>query len=94
MEFEDKYVSFVDRYSIGIEKRSGRYYTSIPVSNGIVDYAEYYELRPEQCSHFLHDREAAFEFAEACRKREHDACSYRSRAVTEERLSDGVRLLN
>ncbi|WP_083185271.1 hypothetical protein [Mycobacterium malmoense] len=72
MEFEDKYVSLVDEYSLGIEKISGSYYTAIPVSNGIVDYEEYYELTPDQYSHFLHDREAALEFVEACRRREHD----------------------
>lgn len=37
MKFNDTYFSREDRYSIGIESMSGRYYASIPVSNGIVD---------------------------------------------------------
>lgn len=72
MKFDDTYFSRDDRYSIGIESISGRYYAAIPVSNGIVDYEEYYELTPDQYRYFLHDREAAIEFIEACRRREHD----------------------
>lgn len=72
MEFHDNYFSRDDRYSIGTESVSGRYYASIPVSNGIVDYEEYYELTPDQYREFLHDRSAALEFVEACRRREHD----------------------
>ncbi|WP_082975787.1 hypothetical protein [Mycobacterium sp. E2238] len=72
MRFDDTYFSREDRYSIGVESVSGRYYASIPVSNGIVDYEEYYELTPDQYRNFLQHREAAIEFIEACRKREHD----------------------
>ncbi|MEE6139125.1 hypothetical protein SKC41_22690 [Mycobacterium sp. 050128] len=72
MKFEDTYFSRDDRYSIGIESVSGRYYASIPVSNGIVDYEEYYELTPDQYRDFLRDRTAAIEFVQACRKHEHD----------------------
>ncbi|MEM6108585.1 hypothetical protein AAHS21_20475 [Mycobacterium sp. 050272] len=72
MKFEDTYFSRDDRYSIGIESVSGRYYASIPVSNGIVDYEEYYELTQDQYRTFLGDRTAAIEFIQACRNREHD----------------------
>ncbi|ETZ97078.1 hypothetical protein I546_7164 [Mycobacterium kansasii 732] len=72
MKFDDTYFSRDDRYSIGIETSSGRYYASIPVSNGIVDYEEYYELTQDQYREFLRDRRAAIEFIEACRRREHD----------------------
>jgi hypothetical protein len=72
MKFDDTYFSREDRYSIGVESTSGRYYASIPVSNGIVDYEEYYELTEDQYHEFLRDREAAIEFIEACRRREHD----------------------
>jgi hypothetical protein len=61
-----------NRYSIGVESMSGRYYASIPVSNGIVDYEEYYELTPNQYREFLRDNGAAIEFVEACRRHEHD----------------------
>ena len=72
MKFDDTYFSREDRYSIGVESMSGRYYASIPVSNGIVDYEEYYELTEDQYHKFLRDRKAAIEFVEACRRREHD----------------------
>ena len=72
MKFDDTYFSRDDRYSIGVEATSGRYYASIPVSNRIVDYEEYYELTEDQYRNFLRDRGAAIEFVEACRRREHD----------------------
>ncbi len=72
MKFDDTYFSRDDRYSIGIESTSGRNYVSIPVSNGVVDYEEYYAITPEQYQAFLADREAAVEFVEACRRRERD----------------------
>lgn len=72
MKFEDTYFSREDRYSIGVESTTGRYYASIPVSNGIVDYEEYYELTPDQYHQFLNDRGAAVDFIEACRRHEHD----------------------
>ncbi|WP_082964357.1 hypothetical protein [Mycobacterium sp. E796] len=72
MKFDDTYFSREDRYSIGVESTSGSHYASIPVSNGIVDYEEYYKLTPDQYHDFLRDKDAAIEFVEACRRREHD----------------------
>jgi hypothetical protein len=72
MKFEDTYFSKEDRYSLGIESESGRYYVSIPVSNGIVDYEEYYEITPNEYHLFLSDKAAAVEFVESCRKHERD----------------------
>lgn len=72
MKFDDTYFSREDRYSLGVESISGRYYASIPVSNGIVDYEEYYELTREQYEQYLRDPLVALQFVEACRKREHD----------------------
>lgn len=72
VRFTDTYFSKENRYSLGIEAESGRYYASIPVSNGIVDYEEYYELTPEQYARFLDTSDAAIEFVSSCRRREHD----------------------
>ncbi len=72
MTFIDSYFSREDRYSIGVESTSGRHYLSIPVSSGVVDYGEYYELTPQQHRAFDEDRAEALRFAEACRRREHD----------------------
>lgn len=72
MKFDDTYFSKDDRYSLGVESTSGRNYASIPVSNGIVDYEEYYEITPKQYQEFLADRNAAVEFVESCRRHERD----------------------
>ncbi|MDM4139211.1 MULTISPECIES: hypothetical protein [Mycobacterium] len=72
MRFDDTYSSREDRYSLGIESMSGRCYASIPVTSGVVDYEEYYELTTSQYHKFLDNREAAIEFVEACRLRQHD----------------------
>lgn len=72
MKFDDTYFSKEDRYSLGVESTSGRYYASIPVSSGIVDYEEYYQLTPDQYREFLADTAAALAFVEACRRHEHD----------------------
>lgn len=72
MRFSDVFVSREDRYSIGAELDSGRLYVSIPVSNGVVDYEEYYEISAEQSDVFLADRIAAIAFVDACRQHQHD----------------------
>lgn len=72
MKFDDTYFSREDRYSLGVESTSGQNYVSIPVSNGIVDYEEYYAITSDQFSEFLADRRLALQFVEACRRREQD----------------------
>jgi hypothetical protein len=72
VKFEDTYFSREDRYSLGIESASGRNYASIPVSNGIVDYEEYYQITADQFRQFSGDRDAAISFIESCRRHEQD----------------------
>ena len=72
MRFSDVFVSQEDRYSIGTELDSGTDYISIPVSNGLVDYEEYYAISPQQSEAFLAERTAAVEFVEECRRHQHD----------------------
>lgn len=72
MKFNDTYFSREDRYSLGVETTSGQHYASIPVSNGIVDYEEYYEITPDQYHAFLNNRDATIEFIESCRRHERD----------------------
>jgi hypothetical protein len=47
MHFIDKYIFVDERFSVGIEQTTGKYYLSIPVANPYADYEEYYELTPE-----------------------------------------------
>jgi len=72
VRFSDVFVSRQDRYSIGTELDSGSHYVAIPVSNGVVDYEEYYAISPQQSDVFLGDSSAAVEFVQACRQHQHD----------------------
>lgn len=70
--FHDSYVSREGLFSIGRDEVSGCHYLSIPVSNRMVDYEEYYRLSAEQLLTFEADRTAARAFADQCRMRQHD----------------------
>ena len=72
MPFQDVRVFRDERFSVGVEQPSGQPYLSIPVSNGFVDYEEYYRLERAELDRFLADPRAAAEFAERCRRRELD----------------------
>jgi hypothetical protein len=72
VRFSDVFVSREDRYSIGTDLDSGSHYIAIPVSNGVVDYEEYYAITPQQSDAFLADSSVAAKFVEACRRYQHD----------------------
>ncbi|MBJ2182087.1 hypothetical protein EKA85_20375 [Pseudomonas veronii] len=72
MKFQDVFVSREHMFSVGVEKESGRFYVSIPVSNGMVDYEEYYEIDRATFELFKRDPNAALPFVMRCRKRELD----------------------
>ncbi|WP_122521210.1 hypothetical protein [Pseudomonas viridiflava] len=72
MIFNDVFVSKKYMFSVGIEETSGRFYVSIPVSNGMVDYEEYYEIDKTKYELFRKDPEAALVFVMKCRRREMD----------------------
>jgi hypothetical protein len=72
MKFQKTYFSREGRYWLGKEEESGRHYLGIPISNAMVDYIEFYWINDEQYQNFLGNQDLAFEFAEACRRREHD----------------------
>ena len=72
MKFNDVLVSREHRFSLGIEETSGRYYVSIPVSNGMVDYEEYYEIDRAAFERYRVDPSTAIGFVERCRNREAD----------------------
>lgn len=72
MKFQDVFVSREQMFSVGIEQDSGRFYVSIPVSNGMADYEEYYEIDRATFDLFNRDPQAALPFVERCRRRELD----------------------
>lgn len=59
-------------FSLGVEEITGRFYVSIPVSNGMVGYEEYYEIDRASFELFQEDIDAAVDFAMKCRRRELD----------------------
>ena len=72
MKFKDVAVNRDERYALGIEEDSGKYYVSIPVSNGMVDYEEYYEIDKPTFERYRADLGSARDFVERARKREED----------------------
>ena len=70
--FQHIYVSRELLFSIGRDETTGGYYLSIPVSNRLTDYEEYYRISEQQFTAFEADLTAAQSFAQQCRKRRHD----------------------
>jgi hypothetical protein len=72
MKFTDVYFNREERFSLGIEESSGNFYFSFPVSNGMTDYEEYYEIDRAQLDLFQKDLNAALAFVTKCRNRQLD----------------------
>ncbi|MGE8097431.1 hypothetical protein [Pseudomonas fluorescens] len=70
MNFNDVLLSKSERFSIGIEEESGKFYVSIPVSNRMVDYDEYYEIDKRAFDTYIKNPASALSFVERCRNRE------------------------
>lgn len=72
MKFQDVAVNREQRYALGTEQDSGKHYISIPVSNGLVDYEEYYEISPEEFAAYRADLASALPLVEQARHRQVD----------------------
>jgi hypothetical protein len=72
MKFNDHFVFCNDRFAVGQEVDSERFYLSIPVSNGLVEYEEYYELTREEFSRFSQSLDEMRKLALECRARRED----------------------
>ncbi|PJG57843.1 hypothetical protein [Aeromonas cavernicola] len=72
MRFTVVYNNTNDRYSMGVDTISGRFYISIPVSNSFVDYEEYYDLEQWEFDLFKKNESEALLFVKKCRNRELD----------------------
>ena len=59
-------VSSEHRFAIGIDDEAGKHYLSIPVSNGYVQYSEYYEISPEMFNATEANMESALPFVREC----------------------------
>lgn len=67
MRFDDTFVSRTERFSLGIERDSGRHYLSIPVSLPMVDYEAFYALSEQEYQLVLNDADACADFMQRCR---------------------------
>jgi hypothetical protein len=72
MEFVALYIDKEERFSLGRETLSEKFYLAIPVSSSLVDYEEYYEITATQFERFQRDANAAREFVGQCRDRKLD----------------------
>jgi hypothetical protein len=72
MRFQDTHVNPFKRFSVGQELDSGRFYVSIPVSNALADYEEFYEISRECHDRFGDDPSEILEMVGKCRRRECD----------------------
>jgi hypothetical protein len=72
MRFHDVAVNRDERYSLGIEQHSGRYYVSIAASNGMLDYEEYYEIDGDLFEQYRADLDSALPFVLRCRNHHED----------------------
>jgi hypothetical protein len=72
MKFRNLCISKPHRFAIGIEDVSGKHYISIPVSNQLVDYEEYYEISDTEFKLFEKSLDEARALADRCKKRLED----------------------
>lgn len=72
MKFIDTHVFKEDRFTVGFEESTGRYYLSIPVSNPYLDYEEYYEIDHQQFAACPGNIEELRTIAAKCRARTND----------------------
>jgi hypothetical protein len=72
MKFNDLNVNRDHMFSLGVEETTGRFYVSFPVSNGMVDYEEYYEIDRATFDSFQGNLEQALAFVTRCRQRKMD----------------------
>jgi hypothetical protein len=72
MRFRAIHVSREHRYALERDGETGAPVLSIPVSNAMVDYCEYYAISENELETFLADAAAAAGFAAQCGRHEHD----------------------
>lgn len=72
MEFEEFFEFQEHRFSVGKEKSQGTFYLSFPVSNGLVDYDEYYAISTDEFEQFATYPSETLPFIEQCHQRRQD----------------------
>ncbi len=72
MRFKTINFSKEERFILGIEVETNRYYIAIPVNLGLVDGLEYYEIEKVEFDKFEQDFEYLKNLAQKCRERKND----------------------
>jgi hypothetical protein len=72
MRFSAIQVNQERRYALERDTQTGTPVFSIPVSNRLADYSEYYTISEGELAHFLADEAAAAAFAGQCGRHEQD----------------------
>ncbi len=73
MKFKDMKFSKENRFTLGVEEESGKYYLSLPVtSTGVADFEEYYAISVEEFLLFFADLDNATDLLKRCRERRED----------------------
>ena len=72
MKAHDAYISREKHFVLGFDSDSEKYYLAFPVTIGVVDYDEYYELDESTYHAWLADPDLALPFLAEARNREHD----------------------
>jgi hypothetical protein len=67
MVFKIVFVNKEERFSLGIEEDSGKFYLAIPVSNNLVNYDEYYWIDDKSFQLYQINQAAALKFVRLCR---------------------------
>ncbi len=72
MKFEVTNFSRELRFAIGIVENSNKFFLSFPVTNGAVDYEEYYEISKEEYESIFEDLNNGLDLLKRCRERNED----------------------
>ena len=72
MDMTFVYVDKVRRFSLNIDKDSGRTFVAIAVRNQMTEYDEWYEVDEDTFWKYRVDPTLAHEFVERCKRRELD----------------------
>ena len=73
MRFRDIHVDSANRFSLGVDSKTGAHYVSIPVSNSRVDYEEYYAVDQHLVDEYPSNADAVMYVVTKCRNRELDS---------------------
>jgi hypothetical protein len=72
MKMKSVFVDQVNRFGLTIDEESGRKFVSIPVSNRMTDYEEWYEIDYFTFQRFVEDPTRAHDFVAQAKRRELD----------------------